>query len=329
MRTFVCNCGNPLHFENSVCLACGHDIGFMPATMSMGRLATPGWRKCANYAEHQVCNWLVDDGHAFCVACRLNRVIPDLSSSWNRLLWQRIERAKRRLVYDLMNLGLPFDDLEFAFLEDLPEGTEFTEDGTDGRVMTGHLNGRITINIAEADDVAREQMRVAMNEAYRTLLGHFRHESGHHYWNLLVLTDAARLASFRALFGDERQDYASVLDRYYAEGPPADWSVHHISAYASSHPWEDWAETWAHYLQMSDALETAQEAPAFTGVAPARNFDEMIAAWMPLTTSINSMNRSLGLADAYPFALAEATTEKLRFVHHVISGAAQSAKMAV
>lgn len=329
MRTFVCDCGNQIYFENSHCFACDHDIGFMPTSISMGTVETPGWQKCANYTQHEVCNWLVDDGHAFCLACRLNRVIPDLSSSWNRLLWQRIERAKRRLVYDLMNLGLPFGELEFAFMEDLPEGTEFTEDGTDGRVMTGHHKGRITINIAEADDIAREQMRVAMNEAYRTLLGHFRHESGHHYWNQLVETDAASLAGFRALFGDERADYKASLDRYYADGPSSDWSIRHISAYASSHPWEDWAETWAHYLQMCDALETAQQAPAFTGVAPPRNFDEMIAAWVPLTTSINSMNRSLGLADAYPFALADTTIEKLRFVHRTIGGAAQSAKIAV
>jgi hypothetical protein len=195
--------------------------------------------------------------------------------------------------------------------------------------MTGHMNGRITINIAEADDVAREQMRVAMNEAYRTLLGHFRHESGHHYWNTLVLTNAERLATFRTVFGDERADYSESVERYYAEGPADDWSIRNISAYASSHPWEDWAETWAHCLQMCGALETAQEAPAFTGVAPTRDIDEMIKAWVPLTTSINSMNRSLGLTDAYPFALTDTTIEKLGYVHQTIRSAAQSAKIAV
>jgi hypothetical protein len=270
----------------------------------------------------------VEDDHAFCLACRLNRVIPDLSSSWNRLLWGRIEMAKRRLVYDLLNHALPFEALSFAFLADFPAAAEFTEDGTDGRVMTGHAHGVITINIAEADDVAREQMRVAMNEAYRTLLGHFRHESGHFFWELLIRSDAGRLEACRALFGDDRDDYKASLDRYYEDGPAPDWSVRCISAYASSHPWEDWAETWAHYLQMTDALETAGEAPAFTGVPEPQDFDEMVAAWIPLTTSINSMNRSLGLADAYPFALAPATIEKLRFVHDAVTSG-QSAKMAV
>ncbi len=318
MRTFRCDCGNQVYFENTECLACGHRLGFMPSTLTMGDMNTPGWTPCGNYEYEQVCNWLVDDGHAFCVACRLNRVIPNLSSSWNRLLWARIESAKRRLIYDLLNLNLPFAGLAFAFLEDNPAGAEFTESGTDGRVMTGHSQGMITINIAEADDVAREQMRVAMNEAYRTLLGHFRHESGHFFWEQLLRGDDARMTRFREVFGDEREDYRSALERYYVEGPAADWSIRCISAYASSHPWEDWAETWAHYLQMLDALETAKEAPAFSGAQAPGDFDEMIAAWVPLTTAINSMNRSLGLSDAYPFALAPETIEKLRFIHELV-----------
>jgi hypothetical protein len=344
MRIFLCVCGNRIHFENTSCLVCGRALGFLPDLLTMSAVepadggewravdapaANDRWRKCANYADEHVCNWMVPAGSAetFCAACRLNRTIPNLSKPENRLLWARIEAAKRRLVYDLLSHGLPFaskaDDphsgLAFRFLEDQPGGAEFSESASDGRVMTGHANGVITINIAEADDVAREQMRVQMNEAYRTLLGHFRHESGHYFWDRLVRDDPALLDGFRAVFGDERADYASSLERHYAAGPPPDWAEHHISAYASSHPWEDWGETWAHYLQMADALETADAVGLGRG-AGGGDFDGMLAAWVPLTVAINSINRSLGVGDAYPFALAPAMVAKLRFVHEVVRG---------
>lgn len=362
MRIFRCTCGNQVYFENTRCVVCERALGFLPDVLTMSAFepsdssvwwalhpAAPvkEWRQCANYAQAQVCNWMVhaDSSDAFCVACQLNRVIPDLSKSWNRLLWSRIEGAKRRLVYDLLNHELPFaskadepeSGLAFAFMEDQPSASEFTDRGTDGRVMTGHAGGMITINIAEADDVAREQTRVAMNEAYRTLLGHFRHEVGHYFWDRLVRSDGDRLAAFRALFGDERADYKAALDAYYDNGAPMDWWDQHISAYASSHPWEDWAETWAHYLQMTDALETAdavglaardergrlglahaEDAPEFAGVAGRQDFDKMLEEWVPLTVAINTINRSLGLSDAYPFALSAAAKDKLRFVHDTV-----------
>lgn len=358
MRIFRCICGNQIYFENTLCVPCGRALGFLPGELTMSALEPLGgdrwralhpdadgeWRMCANYVTEQVCNWMVpaDTGDAFCVACKLNRIIPNLSKSWNRLAWSRIEAAKRRLVYDLLNQSLPFSSkaedpnsgLAFAFLEDAPAYTEFTTNGTDGRVFTGHSNGLITINISEADDVAREQARVAMNEAYRTLLGHFRHEVGHYFWDRLVRPDTARLEAYRGLFGDERADYKAALDAYYDNGPPPDWWLDHISVYASSHPWEDWAETWAHYLQMTDTLETARavglaarderggigptEAPEFTGVAAHRDFERMLVEWKPLTVAINSINRSLGLGDAYPFVMSEGATHKLRFVHEVV-----------
>lgn len=368
MRIFRCHCGNQVYFENTRCVACGRTLGFLPATLTMSALepldegrwsalhpvAEGAWRMCRNYSREQVCNWMVPDAdrNAFCIACRLNRVIPNLSKSWNRLAWSRIESAKRRLVYDLLNHSLPFTSkqenpdsgLAFAFLEDMPERMEFTTDSTDGRVITGHSRGLITINIAEADDVAREQMRVMMNEAYRTLLGHFRHECGHYFWDRLVRDDRDTLEQYRGTFGDERRDYRKALENYYQSGPPQDWWSRHISAYASSHPWEDWAETWAHYLQMTDTLETARavglaardergamgrvEAPEFTGVAGHWDFDHMLDEWTPLTVAINSINRSLGLSDAYPFVLSEGAKGKLRFVHQVV-GQVQSENIAV
>src|SRR5262249_50270393 len=155
--------------------------------------------------------------------------------------------AKRRLVYTLLALNLPLVSRQ----EDRESGLsfEFLADPADPaapRVMTGHAGGVITVNVAEADDAERERRRLQMNEPYRPLLGAFRHEIGHYYWDRLI-RGSARLAAFRETFGDERADYAEALDRHHAGGPPGDWQDRFVSAYASSHPWEDWAETWAHY----------------------------------------------------------------------------------
>ena len=186
--------------------------------------------------------------------CRLTCVIPDLAINGNREKWYRLEVAKRRLIYSLRRLGLrPFGtsagmDLRFEFLADSPEPNG-------PKVLTGHNEGRITINIAEADDAKARERRLTMHEPYRTLLGHFRHEIGHYYWDRLI-TESDLIEPFRELFGDERQDYALAL-KHYQQGPSADWQNYYVSAYASTHPWEDWAETWAHYLHMTDALETA------------------------------------------------------------------------
>jgi len=201
-------------------------------------------------------------------------------------------------------------------------------------VLTGHCAGVITLNIAEADDAERVRRRVALHEPYRTLLGHLRHESGHYYWDSLI-KDAGRLNAFREKFGDESVDYAQALNAYYAAGGAAPgWQQHHVSAYATAHPWEDWAETWAHYLHMVDLLETASSyntrlvvpgndaeeveevTSPFERIAP--DFDHLVDQWVPLTLLLNSLNRSLGQDDAYPFALTQQALDKLRFVHNVI-----------
>jgi len=186
--------------------------------------------------------------------------------------------------------------------------------------------------VAEADDPFREKMRVQMGEAYRTLLGHFRHEVGHHYWERLI-ESSDRLAPFRERFGDERVDYAEARQRHYDQGPPPDWSAGFVSAYASMHPWEDWAETWAHYLHMTDTLETARayglvvrpEGARTPSVRTRRldlhDFEDLAAGWYPLTMALNSLNRSMGLPDTYPFVLSDTAIAKLRFVHEVIEAA--------
>ncbi len=354
MRVFHCDhCGQLIFFENVRCVHCEHLLAYLPDLGVVGSLERVGdglwqsplpraegrrYRLCPNYTRENVCNWAVpaDDPNPLCRSCRLTRVIPDLSAPGHRLAWAKLETAKRRLIYTLLALELPLVDrgadpgrgLAFEFLADPP-------DPSAPRVLTGHAGGVITVNVAEADDAERERRRLQMHEPYRTLLGHLRHEIGHYYWDLL-LRDSPRLEAFRAHFGDERADYAAALERHHADGPPADWQEHYISAYASAHPWEDWAESWAHYLHLCDALEMAADCgvrlrpprrgdPALPAVHDPvegpRSFDALMADWVPLTYLLNNLNRGLGLPDAYPFVLGAPATAKLRFVHATIQAA--------
>jgi hypothetical protein len=201
-----------------------------------------------------------------------------------------------------------------------------------GTVITGHSQGLITINIAEADDAEREKHRLQMGEPYRTLLGHFRHESGHYYWTRLIRDDAD-VAAFRQVFGNETRDYAQALAQHYAH-PRHDWQTAFVSSYASAHPWEDWAETWAHYLHIVDTLETAAafglkvrpRVGQEQGVHAEITFDPytqmaftpLMDAWFPLTYAFNSLTRSMGEADFYPFVLTPPVLEKLAFIHTIM-----------
>ena len=292
----------------------------------------PLYKKCHNYAEHSVCNWMipVDDSGSFCLACDLNRTIPDLSEDANRIHWGRLEAAKRRLVVSLLRLGLPVISkkkdpergLAFDFLAD--PNFEFAEGE---RVLTGHNNGVITINIAEADDLVREKMRLNMREVYRTVLGHFRHESGHYYWDLLVRDDPG-IDSVRAVFGDDRSDYGEALQAHYQSGPPDHWETHYVTPYAAAHPWEDWAETWAHYLHIVETLDTAASNGIEIRATNQRHFiespfgrtdfEKIRQDWHGLRFVLNSLNRSMGMPDPYPFTLSDAVTEKLAFIHQWI-----------
>jgi len=332
-------------FDNTRCLTCGHELGFLPEDLVLasleaveGGFSTPNgvYSKCANYVNEGVCNWMVPGGAeagTLCQACELNHVIPDLSQPANRALWAEVEKAKRRLVYGLDRLKLPLRSKR----RDPENGLAFDIKADVGttRVLTGHDDGLITLNLAEADAPMREKMRVAMKERYRTLLGHFRHEVGHYYWDRLVRgTDA--LEPFRVRFGDERADYAQALVRHYAraavEPDPA-----FITRYASSHPWEDFAETFAHYLHIDDTLETAREygfpgaGPVESGATddPGADFGTVLRQWGDLTVALNAMNRSMGLTDAYPFQLSPAVNEKLRFVHELVSGARSTSSASV
>lgn len=366
-RAFRCRCDRPVFFGNSLCLGCHTPLGYEPGSARVAPLLplpaatageaplwrlhgddddAPAYRRCANFDSAAGCNWLLPaaeaEAHAgLCRACRLNLTIPDQDVAANRDAWQRIEVAKRRLVSALLGLNLPVASREtedpdhglvFEFLRSPPEGP---------RVLTGHANGTITLNIEEADDARREQIRNQLREPYRTLLGHLRHEVGHYYWDRLVW-QSRWLEPFRAIFGDEREDYAAALKAHYVNGPRPDWPQAFVSSYASSHPWEDWAETWAHYLHMVDTLDTAlsfgldadnvevDTEPFAADVLdrPDPEFLSFVNAWIELSALLNEMSRAMGQSDFYPFVLSRAAVRKLHFVHGVVRGVAAEAARA-
>jgi len=359
-RNYHCRCGQPVFFRNSACLACGAALGFDPEALTLRSLLpapqpslwvdaanagahAPLLQRCANFGPG-ACNWLLPPGEAgahegLCRACRLNRTIPDLDAGDNALLWSRIEVAKRRLVSQLLALGLP---VRSRVSEDLQRGVmfDFLRAAPDKPpIVTGHADGLITLDVEEADDAKRERRRDTLREPYRTLLGHLRHEIGHYYWDRLV-AGSGWLEPFRARFGDETQDYAAALKRHYDAGPAADWAQRFVSAYASAHPWEDWAETWAHYLHMVDALDTAlsfgleggdidvdiepygDDALDAPGDPGARRFLSLVNGWLEITALTNELARSMGQPDLYPIVLSHHAVAKLHFVHRVIGATA-------
>jgi len=348
MKLFKCQaCGQLLYFENRVCQRCARSLGYLAGEVTMSALeadsgawralAAPGrlYRFCDN-ADFDVCNWLIpaDQGERFCLACRHNRTIPDLARGKNIVQWRALEVAKHRLFYTLLRFGLPLanraDDprrgLAFDFIAESPAADA-------ANVLTGHDNGIITLALKEANDAERERQRQEMGETYRTMLGHFRHETGHYFWDRLVM-DEGRLQDFRACFGNEQRNYADALRHHYANGPAANWQQSFVSAYASVHPWEDFAETWAHYLHIIDSLETAGafglrvqpgidhagELRADLTFDPyhAHSIDQLVDAWLPVTFAVNSLNRSMGLPDLYPFILSPLVIGKLGMIHDLV-----------
>ncbi|MDT3671139.1 MAG: putative zinc-binding metallopeptidase [Aromatoleum sp.] len=351
MKTFYCgHCGYLAFFENTVCGNCGSTLGFVPEEMDFGAFAietdgrwrrlgeprgdTHAWRPCRNYAVERVCNWMVQGAaEQLCCSCRHTEITPALRAPENRERWRRLEGAKRRLFYSLYQLGLPVPrgggggdevGLSFRFVED---------DAWPPHVGAERGSGVITLNLAEADG-ARPAGSVAHRpESYRTVLGHLRHAVGHFYWDLLI-ADSPRLDAFRAKFGDERRDYAEAAAAYERDGPPADWAERRISAYAAMHPLEDWAETLGHYLHVIDALDTAAhwgfalhsdqddggpaDLPGLGGTdLPFR--EVLIEQWLPLSQFLDSMGRSFGEGDIYPFVIAPAVLDKLCFVNDVVA----------
>lgn len=359
MKTFRCTCGNTLYFENSECLRCGAKVGWCPGCESVATLLPDeddgfrcanshcgtALRLCHNYAVEAVCNRCVPqpaEAGALCDCCSYNDTIPDLSVPGNRAKWARLEAAKRRLIYALDLLGLPRHaatadapaeeaaardahgpPLAFDFKADVIPSNEFWRAMGEGeRVYTGHANGKITINIREADPVEREALRVDLGEAHRTLVGHFRHEIGHYYWELLVR--GCREAECVAVFGDHNNpSYADALERHYQQGAPANWAENYVSAYATMHPWEDFAETFATWLDLTGVLDTAHHI-GFAGVPDVReaDTDTLVAAYRRIGIAMNEMNRTMGLLDFLPEIFVPPVVDKLRFVHQLLREAA-------
>ncbi len=332
-----------MFFDNSLCLACGSELGYDPAARSMLALVADGdglvpiggspgrRRRCVN--QHVArCNWLVaaDDPEVLCASCRLTSVRPNDTETDVLAGFADAESAKRRLLQQLFDLGLPV----VSKADDPDGGVTFELLSSRGRsVTTGHQGGVITLDLSESDDAHREFVRQQLGEPYRTVLGHLRHEIAHHYWPTLV-ESSGHLDEFRDLFGDERVSYHEALQRHYDDGTPAGWGDTHVSQYATAHPWEDWAETFAHYLHIHGGLQTADsfglavgEPSATAGASSWRAphpvaIGPTIGRWLAMTFALNAMSRSIGQGDLYPFVLSPAVVAKLDFVHRTVGAAA-------
>ena len=319
MRAFSCpHCSSLVYFENSVCLNCSSEISYSRPDRAL--VLTSTGRACANVVTAR-CNWLVTGQNELCDCCALTRTRPADDDAEGMKAFALTEQAKRRLLFQIDDLGLPLADR----VADPVGGLAFDLlSSAHQQVITGHDSGIVTLDLAEGDAGHREQMRVQLAEPYRTLLGHLRHETGHWYWEVLV-DRPGNTAGFRELFGDESASYAEALERHYS-AEPTGWEDTHVSAYATMHPWEDWAETFAHYLHIRD---TSQTAAAF-GIAvhgpvlesepeqSEKDFDTLIETWLPLTAALNAVNRSMGYEDLYPFVLAPTVLDKLHYVHDLV-----------
>ncbi len=355
MKSFGCFvCGQVLFFDNSRCLRCASELGYAPDSGLLGVVVASdsdasslsfegdesgtNYRRCANRTL-AACNWLVpvDDPEQLCVSCRLTTVRPNDAETDALVGFADAETAKRRLIHQLHSLGLQV----VGKVDDPERGVAFEFRSSNAEdVMTGHDGGVITLDLSESDDVHRERVRHDLGEPYRTVLGHLRHEIGHYYWPRLVV-DGEHTDAFRELFGDETVSYQEALDAHYgsSDGPTdatggtgeAEWVNTHVSEYATMHPWEDWAETFAHYLHIRAGLDTANSfgfvlgEPALTASRDALADDTgasvgpMVQAWLGTTLVMNAMSRSLGTGNHYPFVLSPMVIEKLDFVHHLVS----------
>jgi len=356
MRAFACpNCQRLNHFEVRVCPGCQATLGYDPQIDAFRFLADDNtqWRDargntanvvtCQNNNDHQICNWLTraDDIEPLCRACRHNHMIPDLTVEGVPERWAKVEAAKRRLFHTLLKLQLPLETkaqerpgvqgLAFDFLYD-----PAAEARGHAEVLTGHDEGLITLNLIEADDAERERIRHQMGEPYRTLLGHFRHEVGHHYWSRLIEPDPYETQACRNVFGDERIDYAAALKNHYSDSPDHVWTEDYVSAYATSHPWEDFAETFAHYLHIVDLLATARGFDLSLTAFPQEGADgevdlafnpytaataDLISDMVPLSFAMNALNRSMGQPDLYPFNLTDPVIAKLDYINRLVARA--------
>jgi hypothetical protein len=302
-------------------------------------------QKCQNYVVENICNrcYVLETEHPaqpdgaipapnaverLCSACQLTETIPDLTVAGNREKWARLEAAKRRVLYTLDRLGLPYLNAEpkvsFDFKADVePPANEWRNAGPTEIVYTGHAAGKITINIREADDAVREQLRCQFHEAHRTLIGHFHHEIGHYYWDVLVKNRAEDKCC--KVFGDPNAiAYQEAMSAYYKNGPPGAWAQSFISAYASAHPWEDFAETFALYLDMISILDSAMHLFRSGRINfRSRSVKPLVERYQEVGILVNEFNRAVGLIDLVPEVVLDAVVTKLEFIHSLVRRAAR------
>lgn len=355
MRPYLCpSCSRPTHFEVQICPECASELGYDALSDQLLRRDGEQWEDanghayavivCRNNNDYGICNWLVPASgvQPFCHACRHNRTIPDLSAPTVPQRWARIEAAKRRLFHTILYLKLPCETLAEAQANGTQPGLAFDflydpvgEATGTVQITTGHDAGLITLNLLEADDVQRERMRTALGEPYRTLLGHFRHEVGHYYWSRLI-ENTTQVEDFRKIFGDERLSYAEAQRAHYASRGDGTWPADFVSAYATMHPWEDFAETFAHLLHIIDTLATIRgfgmQMTNWPGSdeQPSVDFDpyhadtcQLVAEWKPFAFAENAINRSMGQPDLYPFRLSDTVVTKLDYINRLLQRAAQ------
>lgn len=316
MRSFRCQvCDSQLFFENSLCVSCGTALGFSRAERAIVAVDDQAryvdqaglvWHVCRNL-NLSGCTWLAPLEGGQCAACDLTRTRPSDEDVQGIAQFAQAEAAKRRLLVELDSRGFSVDGLAFDMLSSTSAGLD--------EVVIGHADGVITIDLAETDDARRERIRDELGEPYRTMLGHLRHEVGH-FVQMRLVTGGERLDRCRALFGDESLDYQAAIDRHYADGAPDGWEASYITTYATMHPFEDFAETFAHYLHIADTCETAA-AQGLVTVAPTAfsSFRDLVrGVWIPLSIALNQINRSMGKDDLYPFVIPEPVLDKLEFV---------------
>ncbi|MCE0734212.1 putative zinc-binding metallopeptidase [Halomonas sp. G15] len=319
MRVFANPVGaGSLWFDN-LATADGTPVAYDPQARAF--LPMPPF--CVN-REVIGCNWIAPKQGAFCRSCAMTALAPDPSIPDAMPNWAQTEAAKR---WVLDNLGRwhwfrPEDPGAPPVFHMLAEGPT--------PVAMGHAGGVVTISVAEADAVLRTTRREALEEPYRTMIGHMRHEISHMLWWRLSLRDDF-LDAFRNMFGDERVDYPSALQQYFHDGPPPGWQSSFLTAYASAHPHEDWAETAAHLLHLTDITDSFVAAGLSSPELPSPHWDpymepdaeRLMRVAASLVAGVNHVNRSMGLSDLYPFVLSDAARRKLVFVHDWLRRGAQ------
>lgn len=325
MKRFFCSCGGELFFDSRVCIKCESDVGFNVQTKEFECISNESKiRRCQNGLDYGVCNWLreANSSTGLCLSCEFNRTIPDLSRSKNIEKWTILEAAKKRLMYSLFKQAVPcitkWSSEKYGFLFDFIEDRRSNPVVNEEYVSTGYIDGIITINVNEADPVFRAQQKEATNQVHRTVLGHFRHESGHHFYNFIKYFPDIH-SDYQILFGSEcGANYSDALKNFYIHGPKKKWDRDFITPYASAHHLEDWAETWGHYLIISDALETAEEFGLVDTTSKQTNIYAKVSCWRDISIALNEINRSVGTEDSYPFVINGVTIKKLALVEKLI-----------